>query len=239
MPHSNYIGSNGERWPSATELTQLLPNDWQWAWYQKEVKKHGWRGWQWCKAYSNRAMRLGTHVHGFVEMALTGKSYRAWLDDRQSIMEPQRRQVLIEAWANALYETTVRNAHAAVEKKVINNKNNEHGTIDCISIDDETNKVFPKDWKTSGAIRPEYAIQLAIYNRCMEANGEKTAGYGEIERVDKELKSQKRIESGQHHVQVKRFNDLAHYYPVIDALHVIWDYVNKQGAFKKQAEAVK
>lgn len=237
MPHADYIGSDGERWPSATELTRLLPDDWKWGWYHREVKKYGWRGWQKCHATSKRAMRLGTHTHGLVEMALTGRSYVAWLDDKQTIPEPERRLKLVRAWAKALVEATSRHAVKEVEVKVVDKLHKEHGTVDCLAFDDESGVLFPKDWKTSGQMGIDYPIQLAIYNRCLshmswqEAIGN-IGDIGEIERVDKELKSQKALASGEHHVQIKRFDNLSQYYSVVDALHVIWDYCNKQGAFK-------
>lgn len=223
---------DGVKAPSATELTRLLPDDWKWAWYQREVKKHGWRGWQKCHFTSTRAMRLGTHTHSLVEAMLKQEPEPAcWLLDRSytlNIREPERRMKQVRAWAKALYETTSRHAFKFIEKKVIDNEHQEHGTVDIVAIDDEVNLPFPKDWKTSGRIGIDYPIQLAIYNRCLEAEGIKTAGYGEIERVDKELKSLKAQQSGEHHVQVKRFDYLVSYYPVIDALHTIWRYINAE-----------
>lgn len=233
--HSDFL-INGEKAPSATELTRLLPQDWLWAWYQREVYKHGKRGWQLCKATSNRAMRLGTHTHGFVEMALTGKQYNAWLDGAKTIPEPERRLKLVKAWAKALEETTQKDTVKYIEKKVFNTKLLEHGTVDAIVEDDEMGLKIV-DWKTSGSIGIDYPIQLAIYARCYnklfpESLGYKEINFGEIQRVDKDLKSAKARSSGEHHVQVKRFDNLEQYYPVIDALHVIWDYCNKAGKWK-------
>lgn len=235
--HSDFL-INREKAPSATELTRLLPQDWLWAYYQREVKKHGWRGWQRARAHSARAMRLGTHTHAIVEAYLTNGTYICWLDEERQVLEPERRMKLVEKWAKALVETTQRHTIKEVEVKVIDTKRKEHGTIDAIAIDDETNLPFPKDWKTSGSIGIDYPIQLAIYNRAKESEGVEMAGFGEIERVDKELKSAKARETGEHHTQIKRFNDLAQYYPIVDALHVIWDYVNKAGKWKpKEKEA--
>lgn len=233
MPHVSYIGPDGKPWPSATELTKLLPAEWLMAWYKREVKKYGWRGWQRCLAVSSRATRLGTHTHGLVEAALTGVPYTAWLDEKKQILEPERRMKKVRGWVKALVETTARHKVHKVEKKVFNRKLKEHGTVDIVSIDDETNLYFPKDWKTSSSVDDDYAIQLAVYNRCLEAEGVNVAGFGEIERVDKELKSKKAQETGEYHVQVKRFDSLSKYYPLIDALHVIWDYKNRQGPWEK------
>lgn len=229
--HSDFL-INGAKAPSATELTRLLPNDWLWAYYQREVKKYGWRGWQRCKAHSNRAMRLGTHTHGFVEMALTGSIYIPYMDPINKIQEPERRIKLVKAWAKALVETTQKDTIQQVELKVVNEDLYEHGTIDGIVFDDELDALKAIDWKTSGSIGIDYPIQLAIYARCWNAKNLKKIRSGEIQRVDKELKSAKAQKSGEHHVQVKRFDDLAQYYPVIDALHTIWDYCNKAGKWK-------
>lgn len=246
--HSDFL-IDGEKAPSATELTRLLPQEYLWAWYQREVKKprywknqatgekyrrgvYGWRGWQKCKATSNRAMRLGTHTHGLVEMALTGKVYIPYLDPAKEIREPVRRLRLVDAWAKALVETTQKDTVKHVEQKVVDHARREHGTVDCLVWDDEIGGLKVVDWKTSGSIGIDYPLQLAIYARCAGLE----VATGEIQRVDKELKSKKAQETGEHHVQVKRFDNLAQYYPVIDALHVIYDYVNGVGLWKKKKE---
>jgi hypothetical protein len=216
---------NGKKAPSATELTRLLPQDWLWAHYKKHVRAHGWRGWQWCNAHSARAMRLGTHTHYLVEKELSHLPTEVcYMDEAKTIPEPERRMKLVRAWAKALVGTTTKDQITEIEKKVVNQELSEHGTIDAIAVEDDANRFFVKDWKTSGSISIDYPIQLAIYNRCLESLGYNMAGYGEIERVDKELKSQKAQASGEHHVQIKRFEHLDQYYPVIDALHVIWNY---------------
>lgn len=228
MGHTPYI-IEGKQAPSATELTRLLPQDWLWKHYRDAVKAHGWRGWQWCKANSDRAMRLGTHTHSLVESGLKRQiEPLCYLNDAKTVLEPERRMKQIRAWAKALLETTTQHSIKEIEKKTVNYKLQEHGTVDAVAMEDEAPLYFPKDWKTSGGISIDYPIQLAIYNRCLEDEGYNMAGYGDIERVDKKLKSQKAIKSGEHHVQVKRFENLAQYYPVIDALHVIWNYVNRR-----------
>ena len=223
--HKDYF-IDGVKAPSATELTRLLPQDWLWAWYKRKVQAYGWRGWQWCHAYSNRAMRLGTHTHALVEAELKH------LPEPECLMyadvatpEPERRMKNVRAWAKALVETTSRHVIKEVEKKVIDKARKEHGTIDALAIEDDNITYGLKDWKTSGSISIDYPIQLAIYNRCLEAEGYKMSGWGEIERVDKELKSLSAKASRKHHVQVKRFDNLAQYYPVVDALHVIYNYI--------------
>ena len=71
MPHQEYIGTDGQKWPSATELTSLLPQPWLMAWYRSAVKKHKWRGWQLCKAQSKRGTIIGSEVHGLIEGFIT------------------------------------------------------------------------------------------------------------------------------------------------------------------------
>src|SRR4029077_20344236 len=106
MPHQT-LSINGKKAPSATELTRLLPQDWLWAYYKKHVKLHGWRGWQWCNAHSARAMRLGTHTHSLVEAGLKRLSEPVcYMDEAQTLVEPERRMKLVRAWAKALRGTT-------------------------------------------------------------------------------------------------------------------------------------
>lgn len=228
MPHVDHI-VDGDIWPSATNLTHLLPQDFLWSWYKREVQKHGWRGWQKCNATSNRGKRLGTHVHGLVEMALTGKKYVAWLDEEKQLREPNRRLKQLEAWAKAIVETTQKDTINTIETKIISKSRHEHGTCDATVIDDILGlKII--DWKTSGSMDISFPIQLAIYARCWnEQEPDKLIDVGEIQRIDKKSKK--------FNVQVKTYQNLSQYYPVIDALHTIWDYVHKQGIWKKEKES--
>src|SRR5579864_8827430 len=70
MPHRELV-INGIKYPSATELTALLPQAWLWSWYKSQVKKYGWRGWQLCKAQSKRGMAIGSLVHEMLESYIT------------------------------------------------------------------------------------------------------------------------------------------------------------------------
>jgi hypothetical protein len=225
MPHSNYT-VNGEVWPSATDLTHLLPQDWVLAWYKKEVKAHGWRGWQKCLATSNRGKRMGTHVHGLVERGITGKPYTPYLDEKNKILEPARRLKQLEAWSKALLDTFNKDTPYTIEAKVINKELKIHGTLDAVVTDDELGMKIV-DWKTSGSIDPSFGVQLAIYAMCWnDQNPDKIVNVGEIQRIDKK--------SAKNHVQVKLFPDLQKYYPVVHALRTIWDFVNKQGPWKPE-----
>src|SRR4029077_14944876 len=143
-----------------------------WAYYKKHVKLHGWRGWQWCNAHSARAMRLGTHTHSLVEAGLKRLSEPVcYMDEAQTLVEPERRMKLVRAWAKALLGTTTKDAIKELEIKVVNEELSGHGTVDALAMEDDANAYFPKDWKTSGSISIDYPIQLAIYNRCLESMG--------------------------------------------------------------------
>src|ERR1700731_555938 len=74
MPHQELI-INGIKYPSATELTSLLPQVWLWSWYKSQVKRHGWRGWQLCKAQSKRGMAIGSEVHSWIESFISKEPY--------------------------------------------------------------------------------------------------------------------------------------------------------------------
>lgn len=226
MPHSDYIGPDGNKWPSATDLTSLLPQDWLWAWYKREVQKHGWRGWQKCNAISNRGKRIGTHVHGLVEAALTGGTYEVWMDAAKRIPEPKRRLDKIHEMAKVLLAEIRADEVEAVELKLISHVYKLHGTTDAIMRDPNYPGVFIDDWKTSNGMSTSFPVQLAIYALCWnEMHPELMTAFGRILRVDKK--------ADKAYVQKKVYEGLQDYVPVIDALRTIWDFSNKQGPWAK------
>lgn len=227
MPHQDYI-VNGDSWPSATDLTALLPKDWLWAWYRREVKKHGWRGWQKCKAASNRGKRIGTHLHGLVEMGLTGRPYTPYLDYAARIIEPKRRLEHLHKMAHKVLEGLRSCDIEKVEEHLVSETLRLHGTVDYI-LRDELPGLSVDDLKTTVSIDNSMPIQLAIYARLWNGTyPDQRIDRGRIRRADKKSPTQ--------HVQLKEFNQLHFYYPVIDALRVIWDYENKKGPWEPPSE---
>lgn len=228
MPHSDYIGTDGTKWPSATDLTHMLPQAWLWAWYKREVQKHGWRGWQKCNAVSERGKRIGTHVHGLIEMGLTGKPYFAWLNETLKIPEPPRRMAKIHEMAKCVLAEIRVDEVETVETKLISQNYHLHGTTDAIMREEHLPGLMIDDWKTSNQMNTdEFRIQLAIYALCWnEMHPDQMIDRGRILRVDKKAKKT--------YVQIKRFENLAECIPVIDALRTVWDYANHQGPWAKQ-----
>lgn len=218
MPHVDLI-INGEKWPSATQLTSLLPQPWKWKWYQTEVKKHGWRGWQRCIAVSNRAMKIGTHVHGLVEAEFNGTLYVGHLT------EPIRRQKLIVRLAECAIKEMRDDKVVSTETHVQSTEHRLHGTIDYV-VQLADGSLSIDDLKTSSSMSSDYPIQLAIYAMGWnEEHADQQIQHGRIRRVDKKAKTP--------YVQTKEFKDLHYYYPVVQALRVIFDYVNGTGPWSK------
>lgn len=212
MPHINFT-EDGDEWPSATGLTHLLPQEWLLNWYKREVKKHGWRGWQKCEATAERGRRIGTHVHSLVEAMLKGDQYNTG--------EPPRRDLKIREMAILLFTNIDKSAILGLEEHLTSDELKIHGTADLIC----DNKIY--DWKTSNGMDDKgFPLQLAIYAKCWnEKHPDQPIEWGEINRVDKKARKA--------YLQNKVYGPLTKYYPVIEALRVVWDYVNRQGSWKK------
>jgi len=207
MPHVDYIGSDSKPWPSATELTNLLPQPWLWSWYKSSVRKSGWRGWQKCKAQSNRGMKIGSLVHSMLEAYITkvpavpyDQKYGA---DRIADALYDKVNPLIETWISI-------EPHLKSEELKI------HGTADAIVKLKEYPGLRVLDWKTAANKSETHAIQLACYSICWNEINPDKVNTGVIARVDK--KSKKLT------VHLDVYDNLEQYRPIVKALRTVWEY---------------
>lgn len=213
MPHQDYLGPDGEKWPSATELTNLLPQGWLWAWYKNSVRAHGWRGWQKCLAQSKRGMAIGTEVHGLLDSFISHRDY------------PISGKYESQAYADALFDKVNSEVidWVAVEPHLISQKLKIHGTADAI-IRISTGLAI-LDWKTSAGKSNTHAVQLSIYAACWnEEHPNQRIDQGFVARVDKKSKTLK--------VHIDDYQGLQNYRPIVKALRDIYDYNNKLGVYK-------
>lgn len=212
MPHIPYV-VNGETWPSATELTSLLPQPWMMAWYKSQVRLHGWRGWQKCLAQTKRGGTIGTEVHTLLESFITKVNQYTPISGKYNS----------EQFADALFDKV----NPLVDEWIYPDKNGEphlisnelkiHGTADMIVRLNYETGLWIGDWKTSAQKSGTHAIQLAIYALCWnEQHPDQEIDKGFIARVDKKSK---RLT-----VHIDEYKGLRSYYPVIQALRTIWQY---------------
>lgn len=208
MPHQELI-INGVKWPSATELTGLLPQPWIMAWYKASVRKHGWRGWQKCLAQTKRGGTIGSLVHSMIEAYIA----------KSSAVEEQKYNA--QQFADVLFDKVnpLVDEYVAIEPKLISNAYEIHGTADLIVRMNGSTDLWVGDWKTSASRSNTHPIQLAIYALCWnEEHLDQQIDQGWIARVDK--KSKKLT------VHIDEYRGLKQYYPVISALRTIWGYSN-------------
>lgn len=214
MPHQDFI-VDGERWPSATELTALLPQVWLWSWFKASVKKSGWRGWQRCLAQSKRGMRIGTEVHTLLE---------SFIAKGTMTVKPEiSGKYESEAFADALFDKVnpAIEKYIAIEPHLISNSLKIHGTADAIAQVVDNEELFVLDWKTSAAKSKTHPIQLTIYAYCWnEMHPDQLVNMGWIARIDKKSKKLG--------VKIDIYENLEQYYPVVQALRTIWEYSNKK-----------
>lgn len=97
------------------------------------------------------------------------------------------------------------------------------GTFDAlVELHDEPG-LWMVDWKTSGAIKPTFGVQLAAYdNLYTENTGQRPQG-GIIVRLDKKVKRKE--------PEVQKFVALNRYFDVFLGLRKLWDLVNEEGDF--------
>ena len=209
MPHQDFIGPDGQKWPSATELTSLLPKPWLMAWYRSAVKKHGWRGWQLCKAQSKRGTTIGSEVHGLIEGFINKQPF--------GISGKYESQL----FADVLYDKVnpMVEEYVAIEPHLVSETYKIHGTADAIVRMNGETGLSVLDWKTSASKSDTHPIQLAVYSMLWnETHPEQSINRGYIVRVDK--KSKKLT------VHVDEYKPLNQYYEVVKALRTIWEYSN-------------
>lgn len=213
MPHQSYIGSDGKPWPSATELTSLLPQKWLWSWYKASVKKDGWRGWRKCLAQTKRGGTIGSLVHEKLE-AYIKKAPAVIYDGKYGS----------DRFADALFDAVNPKVSewVAIEPHLVSEELKIHGTADAVVIMNGDNWLPAiLDWKTSAAKSLTHPIQLAVYAACWnEQHPANPVHRGIIARVDKKSKKLG--------VKLDLYDDLQQYYPVIKSLRTIWSYSNEE-----------
>jgi|SRR5579872_4291015 len=209
MGHIEYIGRDGNIWPSATMLTDLLPKAFLWSWYKSAVKKHGYRGWQLCKAQSKRGTTIGSEVHGLIEGFINKQPFEI----SGKYESEQFADVLFDK-VNPMVDEWV-----AVEPHLVSETYKIHGTADAIVRMHGETGLSLIDWKTSAGKSETHPIQLAVYSMCWnEQHPDQSINRGYIARVDKKSK---RLT-----VHVDEYKPLNQYYNVVKSLREIWGYCN-------------
>lgn len=212
MPHQDYIGSDGTKWPSATELTSLLPQVWLWSWYKVEVRKKGWRGWQKCLATSKRGMKIGTEVHYMLECFIKKEAVP---------IEIAFSRYNSGQFADALFDhvNPLVSEYVAIEPHLVSEELKIHGTADMIVRLEGVTGLVVGDWKTSAAKSETHPIQLAIYAMLWnEMHSDQKIEQGFIARIDKKSK---RLG-----VKIDEYKPLSQYFPVVKALREIYAYTH-------------
>ncbi len=212
MPHVEFTGSDGKVWPSATELTGLLPKDWVWAWYERSVKKAGYAGWQANKAKSDEGKRLGTEVHNILDSFINKLPRPEASNQGDKLADSLWKAVnpTIDEWVKG-------------DTHVVSNRLKMHGAFDGLVRKRYQTGLVIGDWKTNYSIDPSHPLQLAVYALCWnESNPGQLVDVGEIWRIDKDSKGL--------NVKIDEYKGLSKYFPLVKALRDIWGYLNdKEG----------
>lgn len=208
MPHQDWI-VNGEKWPSSTELTRLLPKDFLWAWFKRSVEKNGYAGWLDNLRISEEGKKIGTQVHERLEHLVLGQPMVPY-DTRAG------------EYAEAIYNVvnpTIKE-YVAVEPHLVSEKLKLHGTADCIVRVKDKPGLWVDDYKTSYEKDISHPIQLGIYSLAWNEQNKEQINQGRIIRIDKKSKNL--------NVKIDEYLNLKQYTRVILALREIYTYINKE-----------
>lgn len=215
MPHQDFIGPDGEVWPSVTQLTRLMPQVWLWAWYRHSVEKDGWQGWLNNKAKSEEGMAIGTRVHSEIEALIASNGSSEACNEALSLYHHV--SPVIDEWT-------------AIEPHLVCKEHKFAGTADMIVRQQFSPGLWVGDWKTSFIKSDEHPLQLAAYAMAWnEIHPDRQIDQGFIARVDKEDEDCR--------VRVDEYLRLKKYFPIIIALRNIWEYSEHKGIWKKEKKA--
>lgn len=202
MPHTDLI-IDGEKWPSVTEILNLLAKPSLSKWRE-------WKGTKEADRISKEAAERGKKLHEMVELFLKGETVVLCGEDEE--LRPIFK-AWFEWWRDSKYTCV------AQELKVISKKYNYGGTYDSL-LKDNKDRLVIVDWKFSNNDDRLRWLQLAGYAQAiLEHSGERVKR-GMIVRIDKKGK-----------VHVKECKNLGLYVPLFLGLRKLWDFCNKKGKY--------
>lgn len=216
MPHSAYIGPDGEVWPSVTEVIDVIAKPGLYAFYAK----HGMEGAEKIKVESGD---IGSQFHDGVHARFLG------LPAPQ--MSQQAQDMVGSFWDSFVIPYKV--TPVLLETKVVNTAKRYHGTFDGIvnvhdlpleikwgkpSKETYTGPVLA-DWKSSNGIYSSHGVQLGGYYKAEP----QYTDVGLIVQVNREsLKMKHRF-----------FFGLGHYGDVFYNARALWDYERMKGEWAR------
>jgi hypothetical protein len=210
MPHTEFVSPDGKKWPSVTQIVDVINKPFLYRWYGKHGNKRATR-------ILKASGTVGSAFHDAVEKRLTGTSFVDLLPTLSS-----RTKYMMGEFEKFVDEYDLR--PLKLEGKVINEPLHYHGTYDalCSVKLGRKRKNIICDWKSSNSVHDSYAIQLCLYN--MGLPKEEQVDEGWIIRVGKKRSKPE--------LEVKKFENLKGFEHVALACRELWDFMNRQGAFE-------
>lgn len=206
--HSEFVGPDGRRWPSVTQLCDTINRPFLYRWYGKHGNKRATR-------ILKASASVGTAFHDAIEKHLTVGTKSDTLSSRIGKMIST-----FELDFMQVYDPKVE----VLEGKVIHNALRYHGTYDGI-IDVKDGKKRKRvlcDWKSSNSVHDSYGIQLALYNMALPKDQQVEDGW--IIRVGKKRAYPE--------LEVRKFEHLRVYEPLALACRELWDFINHEGCWE-------
>lgn len=215
MPHVEFVGPDGDTWPSVTQIISVIAKPQLMAWYAKV-------GTEEVKRVLDSTGDIGTQVHDEIFRRFSNTQPTTSISNDASEMVSSFWESFVEP-----FKVT----HIELEKKVVNTEHRYHGTFDGLiectglikGIGYQKGPILV-DWKTSSGIYDTMGIQLGGY-WLATPNAPKD---GLIVRIGK-----KKNKKGKYSIQLKGFKDLQHYANLFLNARALWDYVNHKGAWEK------
>lgn len=213
MGHTPFVAPDGSTdWPSITQVGDVIAKPGLYKFYAEN-------GLEGAEKIKNETAGIGTQFHEGV--------YHRFNGSKPIIPITPQAQVMIDAFFDK-FVTPYKVQPIRLEQKVWNLDLRTHGTFDGIvkvhdmpygrSRTKYTGTVLA-DWKSSSGIYDTHGIQLGGYWICLPNAPQD----GLIVQVDRDTQA----------IRKKVFNDLRWYAEEFKAARDLWDYVNRQGVWKR------
>jgi len=210
MGHTDFIGPDGQAWPSVTEVLGIVAKPWLLAWYKSAVEKEGWAGWQKCVTTYDEGCKYGQEAHDALEKwDLTNPA--ALMIHNEFL--PQVQEFVCQ------------------EQKLISHRHRYHGTTDFIARMEGETGLWVGDWKTSNADSKWYVVQMAAYaNAWNESHPDQLIDQAICVHYNKKLKTPK--------LKITKFYGLKDYFKAFAACREVLDYDRETGPWRKPDEEI-
>lgn len=214
---ASYVGSDGQEWPSVTEVLKVIEPSKFDGWYDAKGVEH-------CLEVKRAAGEFGTAVHAGIDASLAGEPLPP-LTERQATLVSRALRWKEESGLNILQAETF----------VVHEELKYRGTFDWVGeFKSLPGVLWVGDWKSSNRLDKVYALQLAAYAAAYNAERgltfENGINHGGIVRLAKKEDDKKQIE-------LASYDNLGELFDVFKAALKIHQFINEGKRAKRTKQS--